>query len=133
MSQKILRDAIHGYISLDDMFIFIIDSPEFQRLKSIEQGSFRVLYPAARHDRFIHSLGTYHLAKKVSHYFIQNIDEDLNISIDKQILDKILTTFYYASLLHDIGHAPFSHTTECFLRKKLLMALILIMQLRNNY
>ena len=73
MSQKILRDAIHGYISLDDMFIFIIDSPEFQRLKSIEQGSFRVLYPAARHDRFIHSLGTYHLAKKVSHYFIQNI------------------------------------------------------------
>lgn len=118
MSQKILRDAIHGYISLDDMFIFIIDSPEFQRLKSIEQGSFRVLYPAARHDRFIHSLGTYHLAKKVSHYFIQNIDEDLNISIDKQILDKILTTFYYASLLHDIGHAPFSHTTECFFAEK---------------
>ena len=66
MSTKVIKDSVHGYISIDDRFIPIIDSAEFQRLKWIEQGSFRVLYPAARHDRFIHSLGTYHLANIIS-------------------------------------------------------------------
>lgn len=77
MSTKIIKDSIHGYITLDETFSYIIDSSEFQRLKYIEQGSFRVLYPAARHDRFIHSLGTYHLACKFAQNFIQNIQEDL--------------------------------------------------------
>lgn len=52
---KVIKDAVHGYIQLDELFVEIVDSIEFQRLKWIEQGSFRVLYPAARHDRFIHS------------------------------------------------------------------------------
>ncbi|HEX2927435.1 MAG TPA: HD domain-containing protein [Ruminiclostridium sp.] len=118
MSHKIIRDSVHGYIPLDDMFTGIVDSAEFQRLKSIEQGSFRVLYPAARHDRFIHSLGTYYLARKFSEHFIINTKEDLGISIDQAELEKIQNTFYYASLLHDIGHAPFSHTTEKFFKRK---------------
>ena len=119
MPQKIIKDSVHGYISLDSLFAHIIDSAEFQRLKSIEQGSFRVLYPAARHDRFIHSLGTYHLAKLFAKNFISNIKDDLRIYIDDKIQNKILTTFYYAALLHDIGHAPFSHTTEKFFKKKM--------------
>ena len=41
--------VVHGYIEIQKPFCKIIDSPEFQRLKWIEQGSFRVLYPAARH------------------------------------------------------------------------------------
>lgn len=126
MSTKIIKDSIHGYITLDETFSYIIDSPEFQRLKYIEQGSFRVLYPAARHDRFIHSLGTYHLACKFAQNFIQNIQEDLEINFDKVKnknkikckIEKIQNTFYYAALLHDIGHAPFSHTTEKFFKGK---------------
>lgn len=118
MSQKIIKDSIHGYITLETMFAYIVDTPEFQRLKSIEQGSFRVLYPAARHDRFIHSLGTFHLSKKFAMNFIINIEEDLNISVSKRFCDKVTNTFYYALLLHDIGHAPFSHTTEKFFKRK---------------
>ncbi len=118
MSQKVIKDSVHGYISLEPLFAFIIDTPEFQRLKSIEQGSFRVLYPAARHDRFIHSLGTLHLAKKFAANFISNIREDLEITIPENELNRIETTFYYASLLHDIGHAPFSHTTENLFKRK---------------
>ncbi|WP_054750003.1 HD domain-containing protein [Ruminiclostridium josui] len=121
MSHKIIRDSVHGYITLDDMFTGIVNSAEFQRLKSVEQGSFRVLYPAARHDRFIHSLGTYYLARKFSEHFVINIKEDLGISISQIELDKIQNTFYYASLLHDIGHAPFSHTTEKFFKRKELL------------
>lgn len=118
MSTKIIKDSIHGYITLDETFSYIIDSSEFQRLKYIEQGSFRVLYPAARHDRFIHSLGTYHLACKFAQNFIQNIQEDLNIDLDKVKIEEVQKTFYYAALLHDIGHAPFSHTTEKFFKRK---------------
>ena len=118
MSQKVIKDSVHGYIALDNIFSQIVDSPEFQRLKSIEQGSFRILYPAARHDRFIHSLGTFYLSKKFAENFIINIKEDLGISISRNILGKILNTFYYAALLHDIGHAPFSHTSEKFFKRK---------------
>lgn len=113
MKTKIIKDSIHGYISVNPIFSYIIDSPEFQRLKSIEQGSFRVLYPAARHDRFIHSLGTYHLATKFAEHFIENISEDINIkNINNEEINQIKDSFCYAALLHDIGHAPFSHTTE---------------------
>ena len=119
MSDKIIKDAIHGYISVDRFFMKIVDSAEFQRLKYIEQGSFRVLFPAARHDRFIHSLGVYHLACLFADNFIDNLNEDLKIpKIDNKIIDKVKKTFCYAALLHDIGHAPFSHTTEKFFLNK---------------
>lgn len=117
MSLKIIKDSIHGYISLDPIYSYIIDSPEFQRLKNIEQGSFRVLYPAARHDRFIHSLGTFHLATMFAHHFIENIKEDLEVdNLDTPEIQRIINSFCYAALLHDIGHAPFSHTTEKFFK-----------------
>ena len=73
---KTIKDAVHGYIEIENLFISVINSPEFQRLKFVEQGSFRVLYPAARHDRFIHSLGVYHLARLFSKNLIDNIRID---------------------------------------------------------
>ncbi len=108
---KIIKDSVHGYIEVEDEFVKIINSAEFQRLKNIEQGSYRVLYPSARHDRFIHSLGVYHLARLFSTSFIDNIHVDLKI---KKNYDIEVQSFLYASLLHDLGHAPFSHTTEDF-------------------
>ncbi|MBR5020218.1 MAG: HD domain-containing protein [Oscillospiraceae bacterium] len=113
-----IRDNIHGDITMDGMFANIINTPEFQRLRYVEQGSFRTVFPGARHDRFAHSLGTYHLAGKFVDSFFQNIKQDLK---DKGVAapaisaagqKRLKTTFRYAALLHDIGHAPFSHTTE---------------------
>lgn len=118
MSNKLIKDPIHGYIEIKKPFCKAVDSVEFQRLKWIEQGSFRVLYPAARHDRFIHSLGTYHLAVQFSKCFRENIKEDIVAEISESELDKIENTFFYAALLHDIGHAPFSHTCEHFYNNK---------------
>lgn len=115
---KIIKDSVHGYIEIDSVFISVINSPEFQRLKFIEQGSFRVLYPAARHDRFIHSLGVYHLATLFSENFIEHVKEDLpDLCIADDGYEKYKNTFHYAALLHDIGHAPFSHTTEDFFKQ----------------
>jgi len=120
VAEKIIKDSVHGYIVIEHDFVDIINSAEFQRLKYIEQGSFRVLFPAARHDRFIHSLGVYHLARIFADNFINNMCEDLDIEkeCNKDEIDRLKKTFRYAALLHDIGHAPFSHTTEKFFLSK---------------
>ncbi len=107
MKVKSIKDAIHGYIRLEEPFWRIIDTAEFQRLKWIEQTSYRVLYPSARHDRFIHSIGVYHLGQKAIQGFLNNCDDK-----DTQIVEKYKYSFLMACLLHDIGHAPFSHTCE---------------------
>lgn len=34
---KIIRDAVHGDIFVEDKFLKIIDTPEFQRMRRIKQ------------------------------------------------------------------------------------------------
>lgn len=128
-----IRDTVHGDIVLSDIFADIIDTPEFQRLRSIEQGSFRPAFPGARHDRFIHSLGTYHLATKFAEHFFRNISKDASgPSMDKEKILALTTTFRYAALLHDIGHAPYSHTTEeFFMRKEVNKVPVVVEDLRS--
>lgn len=108
MKIKSIKDTIHGYIRIETPFWEIVDSAEFQRLKWIEQTSYRVLYPSARHDRFIHSIGVFHLGKKAINGFLKNCES----SEHKEIISKNKDSFLLACLLHDIGHAPFSHTCE---------------------
>jgi HD superfamily phosphohydrolase len=94
---KVIRDPIHDYIELDELALALIDTPEVQRLRRIRQLGFsNLVYPGANHTRFEHSLGTYHLAKHLVKY------------VDELKRDELLA----ASLLHDIGHGPFSHATE---------------------
>lgn len=114
---KKFKDTIHGYIDIPNIIVSnIIDTEQFQRLKFIEQTSMRSLYPAARHDRFIHSLGVYWLGKQAFLYFRQNSQQVLSES-EKKILseawwNKQELLFSLACLLHDCAHAPFSHTLE---------------------
>lgn len=96
---KIIRDAIHGTISVDELSMSLLDTAEMQRLRGVKQLGFAYLvYPTATHTRFEHSLGTYHLAQKMG--------QALGLSEKSAEKTKI------AALLHDIGHGPFSHTTE---------------------
>ncbi|WP_367884838.1 hypothetical protein [Thermococcus sp. JCM 11816] len=65
---KLVHDPAHGYIELDEFARKLVDTPpEFQRLRRITQLGFAFLAypPSARHTRFEHSLGTFHLAKKI--------------------------------------------------------------------
>lgn len=110
---KLIKDTVHGYISIPEEYCReLVDTEIFQRLRRIEQTSIRSIFPCARHDRFIHSIGTYHLGKKAIETIIKNFDEDVYKLFTKKEVDTIRQTFEIACLLHDCGHSPFSHTLE---------------------
>ncbi|MHB1461710.1 MAG: HD domain-containing protein [Armatimonadota bacterium] len=119
---KILRDSVHGYIHVPvDFCREFIDTPIFQRLRYIEQTSMRCLFPSARHDRFIHSLGVYHLGKQAVHNLLNNSSDSLNqLGIKQDAVSNISRSFEMACLLHDCAHAPFSHTFEGYYKASIL-------------
>ncbi len=108
--EKLFKDPVHGYIMVPVSYCdALIDTPIFQRLRHIEQTSMRPLYPAAHHDRFIHSLGVYHIGKQAIEHIVGGTSDELLPAVRVIRLQK---TFEIACLLHDCGHAPLSHTYE---------------------
>ena len=131
--EKLIKDTVHEYIYIDERYFSIIDSALFQRLKNVKQTSYISLYPSSTHDRFTHSLGTYHLGSRVIHELwnnISNIDE-LNVLNKKK--GSIIFTFEMACLLHDVGHAPFSHTGENFFAVRKIDDTIPIYKILKKY
>lgn len=96
---KIIRDPVYGSIQLPRFAPDLIETPEFQRLRYLKQmGLAYLAYPSATHTRFEHSLGVMHLASKFAKQLSLNAHEVAHLQV--------------AALLHDIGHAPFSHVVE---------------------
>jgi len=111
------RDPAYGFIEFNEWEKNIINHPAFQRLRRIRQlGLTDMVYPGAMHTRFEHSLGVMHLATKM---YDSIIKKDYNKRILKDKLSYDESGFMrdrqivrLAALLHDIGHAPFSHAAE---------------------
>lgn len=113
MKTKLIRDSVHGYIEVPEIIMQkIVDTSIFQRLRQIEQTSMRTLYPSAHHDRFVHSIGVYHLGKKAIDGLINNIKDDEIYTANKDFWQEYGLCFQLACLLHDCGHAPMSHSFE---------------------
>lgn len=109
-SEKIIRDPVHGNIRIPNWVCQeIVDTDIFQRLRFVEQSSIRLLYPGARHDRFVHSLGVFHVASKVFAYLRKQFVAE---GFSKREIERFQNTFIVAALLHDCAHSPFSHTGE---------------------
>ena len=114
---KSFKDPIYGYIHVPRQFVSaIIDTPAFQRLRRIVQTSYCPLYPSATHNRFVHSLGVFFLGD----FAARILEEYSNNTVSLERFGTVsgrkrfLNLFRIACLLHDIGHAPFSHTGEHF-------------------
>ncbi|TKY92124.1 MAG: HD domain-containing protein [Candidatus Methanomarinus sp.] len=112
-----IRDSIYGFITFNDWEKEIINHPAFQRLRRIQQLSLTsMVYPGAIHTRFEHSLGVMQFATLLYDAIVNN-DENEKILKDKLSynevgLKKDKQLIRLAALLHDVGHAPFSHATE---------------------
>jgi len=116
---KVIRDVVHGYVELCENDLKIIDTPHFQRLKSIRQNNPFSVYPCANHTRFEHSLGVMHLGVKV----FKSLNEKRRRDGEPLFDERLEATVRYACLLHDVGHAPFSHYGEQFFNKDDLIPL----------
>ncbi len=92
----------------------IVDSSCFQRLRNIRQTSYAPLYSASIHNRFIHSLGVYYLGKIAFKAFCNSAMEKFPEIIESSKWERDEKIFCLACLLHDVGHAPFSHCGENF-------------------
>lgn len=120
---KRILDTVHGYIMVDEKFIcHIIDTPLFQRLRRVEQTSIRAVYPSARHDRFIHSLGVFHIGSLIVSQLKTDAVANKNWNETDATLEKVYGSYLAACLLHDIAHAPFSHSFESYYGQKRILA-----------
>lgn len=115
LEEKRILDSVHGYIRIEEKYIKnVIDTEYFQRLRRIEQTSTRSLFPSARHDRFIHSLGVFHLGSKI----VENLSKYYKTEKMGFNLEIVFNSYKAACLLHDVAHSPFSHTFENYFDNK---------------
>lgn len=85
----------------------LVDTSELRRLAHISQlGLVSLVYPAANHSRFEHSLGVYRLALM----FLRRLSHNERFAAVVGVADAEL--LIAAALLHDLGHWPFCHPIE---------------------
>lgn len=103
-----IRDVIHGDISIEeDVIKQLIEAKEFQRLRNIKQlGLTYLAFPTTEHSRFMHSVGVY--------YLVTQLLDVLEAKTGQAFEAKERLALQIACLLHDLGHGPFSHTSEEF-------------------
>ena len=109
MADKIFRDPLYNYIcidkSRDGWLIDLLSTPEVQRLRRIHQlGVSNLTYSGADHNRLAHSMGVLHLMQQVLNHLERTSDAEKIKTARMRLLA--------ASLLHDVGHGPFSHLFE---------------------
>ena len=102
---KIINDPVFGFIKIPRGLLYnIVCHQLMQRLNRINQlGLASVVYPGARHTRFQHSLGAFHLMSEA----ILSLQQK-----GQFIFDSEAEAVEAAILMHDIGHGPFSHVLE---------------------
>jgi hypothetical protein len=101
-----IRDVLWGHIYLTPPLAALIKSPAFMRLHRIFQlGPAYGIYPGATHTRASHSIGVYHLSRRL----LLNLADR---GARSWISFEGIRSFLSASLLHDLGHFPYAHSLK---------------------
>jgi uncharacterized protein len=110
-----IRCPVHGFITINDWERGIIEQAAFQRLRRIRQLAWTdQVYPGAMHTRFEHSLGVLHVATRLYESIVSRSKEILrsDLAYTDEGLQRERILVRLTALLHDVGHAPFSHAAE---------------------
>jgi HD superfamily phosphohydrolase len=106
---SVVRDSLYELIPLGPREQQLISSVPFLRLQQVKQLGFVYrVWPGATHTRYEHSLGCYYLALRALRTLLQRGSDG---GLD-WVSASSIQTLLIATLLHDIGHYPFSHTIE---------------------
>ena len=101
-----VRDVLWGHIYCTPELAALIDSPPFMRLHRILQlGPVHRVYPGATHTRASHSIGVYHLGRRLLQNLVEHGTADW-------ISREGAMSFLCACLLHDLGHFPYTHSLK---------------------
>jgi deoxynucleoside triphosphate triphosphohydrolase SAMHD1 len=112
MKKTRVYDPIHGFIEITPLMNQIINTEEFQRLRDLKQlGVTTFVFPSANHTRFEHSIGVSHLAGKMIESIRKNNPE-------LEVTERQIELTRIAGLIHDIGHGPYSHLYDDYIKPK---------------
>jgi HD superfamily phosphohydrolase len=114
-----IRDPVHGFVKLSLAERDVINCPTYQRLRDIRQlGMGHMVYPGANHTRFEHSLGCLHASSQALDLLQERAGSDGRptfadaFSAGEEDVRRGQKILRLAALLHDLGHPPFSHSSE---------------------
>jgi HD superfamily phosphohydrolase len=101
-----IRDVLWGHIYLSPGLEALSSSASFMRLHRILQlGPAHIVYPGATHTRAAHSIGVYHLARRLLIHLAGR-------GADSWLSAEGVHSFLCAALLHDLGHFPYTHSLK---------------------
>ncbi|MDR0583834.1 MAG: HD domain-containing protein [Treponema sp.] len=101
-----VRDVLWGHIYLTPALAALAASAPFMRLHRIMQlGPVYLAYPGATHTRASHSIGVYHLGRRL----LQNL---AGRGASEWLSPEGVRSFLCACLLHDAGHFPYTHSLK---------------------
>ena len=103
-SARKIRDEVWGDVPVDKAVRTLLDTAAMSRLKGMSQIVFALYaFPAAKHTRFDHSIGVYHLTRLALKRII-----DSGAYLD----DRDVRSALAAALLHDVGRYPYAPAVE---------------------
>lgn len=101
-----VRDPLWGNIFLSPPLERLASSPPFAKLGRIKQlGPAYLVYPGATHSRRAHSLGVFHMARRLVWSLAARGYLDF-------VSETGLRSYLVAALCHDLGHFPYAHSLK---------------------
>ena len=109
-SELLVRDPLYGLIRITPNELSMLKTIPVTRMRWIKQmGLACLVFPGANHTRLEHSVGTLFVANRLAEGLRRRNSEDFS--------DENIKAIRFATLLHDLGHSPFSHVTEEFFQR----------------